>query len=134
MESTEVPKLARLLFAEGNRHVTAEILQADAEFANINVSQATVYNTLHQFAEAGLLRELAIEGPKMWFDTNVSEHHHFIIEDESALVDIPGDGVLIGSISSVPEGMEIERVEVVVRADEARCLAEGTAKGECGER
>ena len=107
--------LANLLFADGDRHLTAEMLHEEAHRARIHVSQATVYNTLHQFAEAGLLRELAIEGPRMWFDTNVSEHHHFIIEDESALVDIPGDGVLIGSISSVPEDMEIERVEVVVR-------------------
>ncbi len=107
--------LGRLLYASGDRHLTAEMLHEEANRARIPLSLATVYNTLHQLAEAGLLRELAIEGPKMWFDTNMSEHHHFVMEDENMIVDIPTNGVSIGSIGAVPEGMEIERVEVVVR-------------------
>jgi Fur family iron response transcriptional regulator len=107
--------LGRLLYAAGDRHLTAEMLHEEANRLRIPVSLATVYNTLHQFSEAGLLRELAIEGPKMWFDTNMTEHHHFLIEEENTLVDIPTDRVAIGAIDSVPEGMEIERVEVVVR-------------------
>lgn len=107
--------LGRILYASGDRHLTAEMLHEEAYRARIPVSLATVYNTLHQFAQAGLLREIAIEGPKMWFDTNTSAHHHFLIEDENKLVDIPATSVNIASIGAVPEGMEIERVEVVVR-------------------
>lgn len=107
--------LGRLLYAGGDRHLTAEMLHEEANRARIPVSLATVYNALHQFAEAGLLRELAIDGPKMWFDTNMSEHHHFLIEDENVLVDIPTNGVSIGSLTAVPDGMEVERVEIVVR-------------------
>lgn len=107
--------LARLLFAEGNRHVTAEILQADAEFANINVSQATVYNTLQQFTEAGLMRRLASDGPRTWFDTNVTEHHHFYDEDKASIVDIPEGEVELARLPAVPDDVEIVRVEVVVK-------------------
>ncbi len=107
--------LGRLLYASGDRHLTAEMLYEEARRARIPVSLATVYNSLHQFAEAGLLRELPVDGPRMWFDTNTREHHHFLIEDENRLVDIPRDGVSIAHVADVPDDMEIERVEVVIR-------------------
>jgi Fur family transcriptional regulator, iron response regulator len=107
--------LGRLLYASGDRHVTAEMLHEEANSASIPVSLATVYNTLHQLTEAGLLRELAVEGSKMWFDTNTTEHHHFLLEDDNQLLDIPGAGVTIDRINDIPEGMEIARIEVIVR-------------------
>ena len=81
--------LGWILFAKGDRHVTAEMLYEEANHAKVPVSLATVYNTLHQFTEVGLLRQVAIEGSKAYFDTNNSEHHHFFIEDKNDLVDIP---------------------------------------------
>src|SRR3954454_12421455 len=72
--------LGWLLFAKGDRHVTAEVLFEEASKARVPVSLATIYNTLHQFTEAGLLREVAVEGAKTYFDTNVSNHHHFYVE------------------------------------------------------
>ncbi len=54
----------------------------------IPVSLATVYNTLHQFTGAGLLREVAIEGAKTYFDTNTSDHYHFYFEHDGALMDV----------------------------------------------
>ena len=81
--------LGWLLFAKGDRHLTAEMLYEEANRAKIAVSLATVYNTLHQFTDAGLLREVAVNGSKTYFDTNVSDHHHFFIESEHNLVDIP---------------------------------------------
>ena len=78
--------LGVLLFRDGDRHVTAEMLHDEAVRDQIPVSLATVYNTLHQFTEAGLLREVAIEGSKTYFDTNTSDHHHFYYEHEP----IPG--------------------------------------------
>lgn len=107
--------LGWLLFAKGDRHVTAEMLFEEASRARVPVSLATVYNTLHQFTQAGLLRQLAIEGAKAYFDTNPSEHHHFFLEDEEMLIDMPGTGVVVGELPAPPEGLEIAGVEVIVR-------------------
>ncbi len=107
--------LGWLLFGKGDRHVTAEVLFDEAQRARVPVSLATVYNTLHQFTEAGLLRQLAVDGAKAYFDTNPSEHHHFFIEGEDQLVDMPADGVEVGALPEPPEGMEIAGVEVIVR-------------------
>lgn len=111
--------LAELLFAKGDRHVSAELLHEEAERVNISVSLATVYNTLHQFTEAGLLREVAVEGTKTYFDTNVSDHYHFYMEEEGTVVDIP-EKMRISELPKVPEGMEITRVDVVVRLRKSR--------------
>ncbi|KZL20068.1 Ferric uptake regulation protein [Pseudovibrio axinellae] len=107
--------LAELLYSQGNRHISAEVLHEEAILANVPVSLATVYNTLHQFTEVGLLREVAVEGTKTYFDTNISEHHHFFLEDENRVVDIPESGLTLENLPVPPEGMEISRVEVVVR-------------------
>jgi len=112
--------LAELLYSKGDRHISAEVLHEEAVAADVPVSLATVYNTLHQFTEAGLLREVAIDGNKTYFDTNVSDHHHFFIEGENKVIDIPGEGVGIGAIPEAPDGMEIVRVDVVVRVREKR--------------
>jgi Fur family iron response transcriptional regulator len=107
--------LGWLLFAKGGRHLTAEMLYEEAGRAKITVSLATVYNTLHQFTNAGLLREVTVNGSKTYFDTNVSDHHHFFIENEHNLIDIPAADDIIGKLPEVPEGYEVSRVDVVVR-------------------
>jgi len=107
--------LGWLLFAKGDRHLTAEMLYEEANRAKIAVSLATVYNTLHQFTDAGLLREVTVNGSKTYFDTNVSDHHHFFIENEHNLVDIPDTKSIVGELPQVPDGYEISRVDVVVR-------------------
>jgi Fur family transcriptional regulator, iron response regulator len=107
--------LGWILFAKGDRHVTAELLYEEATRAKVPVSLATVYNTLHQFTEVGLLRQVAVDGSKAYFDTNVSAHHHFFVEDDDALLDIPGADVVLGATPTPPEGYEIARVDVVVR-------------------
>lgn len=107
--------LAGLLFGQGNRHISAEILHEEALIHRVPVSLATVYNTLHQFTEVGLLREVAVDGTKTYFDTNVSDHHHFFIEDDNSVVDIPPGLMGVDDIPEPPEGYEISRVDVVVR-------------------
>jgi len=107
--------LGWILFAKGDRHLTAEMLYEEASRAKVPVSLATIYNTLHQFTDAGLLRQIAVDGSKTYFDTNVSDHHHFFIEDENALVDIPRADVAMEKLPSVPEGYEVARVDVIVR-------------------
>jgi Fur family iron response transcriptional regulator len=107
--------LGQLLFQSGDRHVTAEVLHAEALAAGEQVSLATVYNTLHQFKRAGLLRELAIDGARAYFDTNTSNHNHFFIEDAGELMDIDGDRIRVDGLPEPPEGMKISHIDVVVR-------------------
>lgn len=107
--------LGYLLFGQQDRHVTAEMLHAEAVAAGEKVSLATVYNTLHQFKHAGLLRELAIEGAKAYFDTNTSNHNHFYVEREGQLMDIPGDLIRVDGLPAPPAGTKISHIDVVVR-------------------
>ena len=111
--------LGRVLFARGHRHIAAEDLHAEAEAAGVRVSLATVYNTLHQFTEAGLLREVAIDGTRTYFDTNTSHHHHFFVEGEGQLIDLIDD-IGIGRLPEPPAGMEITSVDLVVRVRRRR--------------
>lgn len=105
--------LATLLFGQGDRHVTAEGLHSEVSHVGEHVSLATVYNALHQFKDAGLLRELAIEGSKAYFDTNTSNHNHFYLESEGRLMDI--SGVRVEGLPEPPEGHRISHVDVVIR-------------------
>jgi Fur family transcriptional regulator, iron response regulator len=107
--------LATLLFGQGDRHVSAETLHEEAVKSGVRVSLATIYNTLHQFQQSGLLRELAIDGQRSYFDTNTSNHNHFYIEHQGKLIDIPGDAVRVDGLPQAPEGMRISHIDVVVR-------------------
>jgi Fur family transcriptional regulator, iron response regulator len=107
--------LSSLLFAKGDRHVTAEMLFEEANQAKVSVSLATVYNTLHQFTEVGFLRQVAIDASKSYFDTNNTEHHHFYIEDRHELIDISPTNGIVGRAPVPPDGYEIARIDVVVR-------------------
>jgi Fur family transcriptional regulator, iron response regulator len=107
-------ELSRVLFAKGHRHLSAEDLHAEAAAAGVHVSLATVYNALHKFTRAGLLREVAIDSGRAYFDTNVSDHHHFFVEGEGELIDLVGE-IAITQLPEPPEGTEITAVELVVR-------------------
>jgi len=107
--------LADLLFAKGGRHVTAEGLHAEANAAQLPVSLATVYNTLNQFTEANLLREVACEGNKSYFDTNTSNHYHFYMEGDGQLIDIPVDSIDVAGLPTPPAGKKIGRIDVIVQ-------------------
>lgn len=112
--------LARLLFddANPNRHVTAEQLHGEARAADIPVSLATVYNTLHQFTHAGLLREVVVEPGRSYFDTNTDDHHHFYYETSGQLQDIPAEQVGLSELPKTPEGTSVDRVDVIIRLRE----------------
>ena len=107
--------LAELLFAGAHRHVSAEQLHAEALGAHVNVSLATIYNSLHQFREAGLLREVAVDASRSYFDTDTSDHHHFYLEDEQRVIDIPSSSIVIQNLPDPPAGTSITHVDVVVR-------------------
>src|SRR6476619_1354944 len=103
--------LGWILFAKGDRHLTAEMLYEEATKAKVPVSLATVYNTLHQFTEVGLLRQVAVDGSKTYFDTNASDHHHFFVEGDNELVDIPGADVIVDKMPIAPSGYEVARID-----------------------
>jgi len=107
--------LARLLFEGGDRHVTAEQLHGEAQAAKIRLSLATVYNTLHQFTDHGLLREVVVEPGRSYFDTNTTDHHHFFFELQGRLEDIPADQVELSRIPAAPAGTRVSRIDVIVR-------------------
>jgi Fur family iron response transcriptional regulator len=107
--------LARLLLENGNRHVTAEQLHSEALAAAIPVSLATVYNTLHQFIECGILREVVVDSGRSYFDTNIDDHHHFFCESSGMLQDIPSELISVGDLPAPPAGAEIRRVDVIIR-------------------
>ena len=113
-------ELAAMLFGCGDRHVTAEALHREAMLAGTQVSLATVYNTLHQFTEAGLLREVVVDSGRAYFDTNTSRHHHFFNTHTHELADIHGDAISVGRLPEAPEGTRVEDVEVVVRVTPSR--------------
>lgn len=109
--------LAKLLFETGDRHVTAEILHVEAVARDIPVSLATVYNTLHQFTQAGLMREIVVDAQRSYFDTNTSDHHHFFFERSGRLEDIAGDRIHVSDLPEPPTGAAIKRIDVVIRVD-----------------
>ena len=108
--------LAGLLIGDGqNRHVTAEGLFEAASGSGEKVSLATVYNTLKAFCDAGLMREITVDGSKSYFDTNITDHPHFYWEDTAELTDAPADELEIRRLPNVPKGAEISSVDVVIR-------------------
>lgn len=115
--------LAKLLFEPplgGDRHITAEQLHAEALGDSVRVSLATVYNSLHQFTSAGLLREVVVEPGRSYFDTNVSDHHHFYLEGRGELQDIPGERIHLESLPVAPAGTRVARVDVIIRLSEVQ--------------
>jgi Fur family iron response transcriptional regulator len=111
--------LAELLFQGEDRHISAEALHGEALGAGFTVSLATVYNTLHQFTEAGLLQQVVVDAARSYFDTNLDDHQHFYRPDEGALIDIPGGDIHVAGLPAAPEGMAVERVDVIVRLKRA---------------
>lgn len=112
--------LAGLLFGNGHRHVTAEQLHGEAVAACVPVSLATVYNTLNQFRDAGLLRDVVVDPGCAYFDTNIEDHHHLFHEGSGHLEDISGTLLRLDAMPDLPTGTRLARVDVIIRiADKA---------------
>ena len=105
--------LGELLFGRGDRHVTAEMLFAEAAEANIQLSLATVYNTLNQFTQAGLLRRIGPDGSRSFFDTNTTVHPHFYLHGEDVLIDVP-ETLLLEQMPEPLPGHEISRLDIII--------------------
>lgn len=110
--------LAKILFDGPCRHVTAAMLHEEVTQANIKVSLATIYNSLHQFTNGGLLREVVVDSGRTYFDTNISAHHHYFMEKEGCLKDIPDGVITFDRLPDVPKGQKFSRVEVIIHVSE----------------
>lgn len=119
-------QIAELLFAKGDRHLTAETLFAEARSNRYPPSLATIYNALRDFAAHGLVREIALYGAKTWYDTKIGPHYHFYLEERDELFDIPEKYIPMLNIPA-PEGTDIVGVDVVIRLTHSK-------PGEIGER
>jgi Fur family iron response transcriptional regulator len=106
-------QLSQLLFGNGDCHVTAEELYAATVACGMKISQATVYNTLNQFTQLGLLRQIGVDGSKSFFDTNTTVHPHFFMEDEGVLVDVPGT-VAFDHLPKPLPGYGLQRIDVII--------------------
>jgi len=119
-------ELLEVLFGGGHRHFSAEDLFNEARGRGLDLSLATVYNALRQFRAAGLVRELPVDSTRSFFDTNTTDHHHFFIEDEGRLIDIPSGAIQIGALPSAPDGMTTTHVDVVVRVRRKKSAGAGS--------
>ena len=106
--------IAALLLDGRHRHVSADSLTEEITAAGLQVSGGTVYNTLNQFTDAGLLRRVLVHNEYSLFDTNTVHHHHFYEASNDQLVDIPNDDVILGKLPQAPDGHEIKAVDVVI--------------------
>jgi Fur family iron response transcriptional regulator len=105
--------LSEALFGSGGRHVTADIVCRELAAAGEAVSRGTVYNTLHEFTRAGLVRQIGACRTKSFFDTNPSAHHHFFVDGEDRLLDIE-DRLVFARFPEIPEGYEVAGVDAIV--------------------
>lgn len=107
-------RIAGTLLAEP-QHMSAEQLLGRLRGAGARVSKATVYNTLNLFAAHGLIRQLAVDGSRTWFDSNVEAHHHFHDPETGMLSDVAVPEVAFSRLPEPPDGMEVAGVELVIR-------------------
>jgi Fur family iron response transcriptional regulator len=108
--------IANYLFGDNlDKHVTAESLSLALHSQKIHVALATIYNTLHQFKDAGLLREVIVDATRSYFDTNTEKHYHLYDMDTQNLQDIPLSDIQINSIPQVSDYV-VEDIEVVLKA------------------
>lgn len=106
--------LASLLFTDEHRHVTPDMLRKEVARCGEKLSVATVYNTLNQFSEAGLIRRISLNSERTTFDTDTGDHAHFYIQSEDRIIDIPAPAIGIGPLPAPPPGYRIEKVDILI--------------------
>ena len=105
--------VAKYLFDGHNKHITAEDLFKKLNKSNSKISLATVYNTLHEFYKSKLINKLTINSEKIYFDTNMSDHHHFYNKDDGILFDV-SNNLKIRGLPNPPKGKKIDKIEVLI--------------------
>jgi Fur family iron response transcriptional regulator len=111
--------IAHFLFRQP-QHLSAEAVLAGVNAKRERVSKATVYNTLGLFVRTGLLREVLIESERVFYDSNTQPHHHIYNLDTGELSDVQAGSVQVQRLPPLPEGTEVDSLEVVIRVRNAR--------------
>ena len=106
--------IIRILFKNGNCHFTAEDVHCEVQKLGLNISLATIYNSLNQFTKHKILKSVKTSCDKIYFDTNVTFHHHFFCKTTSELIDIDSKNIKFSKLPKIPEGKKLQLVEVVV--------------------
>ena len=106
--------MIKMLFKDGNSHFTAEEIYKKVNKNNSKVSLATVYNCLNQFRNSGIIKVVKLSSDKIYFDTNLKEHHHFFCQKSGKLIDIQKEQVKIAKLPKLPKGKKLESVEVII--------------------
>ena len=106
--------LAKIIFDKGKRHISAENLFDEVKKEDRKISMATIYNTLKQFTNIGLIREIVVDQNKSIYCNNNQSHYHLYIEDEGKIVDIPTKNIDL-NIPSIPACLQLHNIDVIVR-------------------
>ena len=106
--------LAKLIFSK-KQHFTATDLISIAEKKNLNISMATIYNTLSLLETKGMLKTINIENDLKFYDTNLDNHHHLYNTTMSTLTDIDHDQVVFSDFPELPKNLQIESTEVLIK-------------------
>ncbi len=108
------------ILLERPQHLSADQIIDTLRHRNSGVSKATVYNTLNLFSERGLVRELAVDPERKFYDSTTTPHHHFYNVDTRELSDIDDDAVEFLKLPELPEGTEQDSVEVLIKVRACR--------------
>ena len=106
--------MINLLFKNGASHFTAEDIYQEVNKKRLKISLATIYNCLNQFKECGIIKAVKVSSEKIFFDTNMKDHHHFFCQQSGKLIDINNNQVKISKLPKLPRGKKIKSVEVVI--------------------
>ena len=110
-------KICEVLFStEKTFHFAiSDLTKIIEEKLNEKISLATVYNTVHAFKKKGYLKEISINSDKSYFDTNITEHHHFFDEDTNELIDCSNDDIDSVNVKKNITGKKIKSIEVLIK-------------------
>ena len=106
--------MINLLFKDGAAHFTAEDIYEEVNKKKIKISLATIYNCLNQFREFGIIKAIKVSSDKIYFDTNLKEHHHFFCVKSGKLIDVETDKVRISKLPKIPRGKKFKSVDVII--------------------
>ena len=106
--------MIKLLFKNGAAHFTAEDIYEEVNEKKIKISLATIYNCLNQFKEFGIIKAIKVSSDKIYFDTNLKEHHHFFCVKSAKLIDVETNKVKISKLPKIPRGKKLKSVDVII--------------------
>ena len=110
--------MINILFKNGSSHFTAEEIYNEVNKQKLKISLATIYNCLNQFKEYGIIKAVKVSSDKIFFDTNLKEHHHFFCQGSDKLTDIKTNQVKISKLPKLPRGKRLKSIEVIINITE----------------